>query len=283
MKLVLSRKGFDAVAGGVPSPILPSGELVSLPIPEPRRTERSPRYDDLPCGPYPMGKVIRDLVSSGKLPKVHAHLDPDLGLTSRQRRRGWRPMFGQALAAEQHLRNEGVGAGDLVLFFGWFRQTEEHGGRLRYMRRAPDLHLLFGWLQIDRRCPWPESHRLPVWARDHPHCRDKPYSAIDSIYLATPSLAVPGIAQHHAGGGTFRPFTPARQLTAAGRSRSVWSLPRWFHPGENGCRLTYHSRPECWQLDDQKVLLRIVGRGQEFVLHNAPRHCLSQWLSDVFA
>ena len=33
MKLVLSRKGFDSSAGGIPSPILPDGRLISLPIP----------------------------------------------------------------------------------------------------------------------------------------------------------------------------------------------------------------------------------------------------------
>lgn len=34
MKLVLSRKGFDAATGRFPSPILPLGQLCSLPIPD---------------------------------------------------------------------------------------------------------------------------------------------------------------------------------------------------------------------------------------------------------
>ena len=34
MKVVLSRKGFDSASGGCPSPILPDGTLLSLPIPE---------------------------------------------------------------------------------------------------------------------------------------------------------------------------------------------------------------------------------------------------------
>lgn len=33
MKVVLSRKGMDSRAGGIPSPILPDGMLLSLPIP----------------------------------------------------------------------------------------------------------------------------------------------------------------------------------------------------------------------------------------------------------
>ncbi|NCB03524.1 MAG: hypothetical protein EOM67_15440 [Spirochaetia bacterium] len=33
MKVILSRKGFDSKYGGRPSPILPDGTLLSLPIP----------------------------------------------------------------------------------------------------------------------------------------------------------------------------------------------------------------------------------------------------------
>ena len=33
MKAILSRKGFNSAFGGYPSPILPGGEMVSLPIP----------------------------------------------------------------------------------------------------------------------------------------------------------------------------------------------------------------------------------------------------------
>ena len=33
MKIILSRKGFDSGNGGQPSPILPDGTLLSMPIP----------------------------------------------------------------------------------------------------------------------------------------------------------------------------------------------------------------------------------------------------------
>lgn len=33
MKIILSRKGFDSENGGYPSPIMPDGRLISLPIP----------------------------------------------------------------------------------------------------------------------------------------------------------------------------------------------------------------------------------------------------------
>ena len=33
MKIILSRKGFDSSNGGCPSPIMPDGTLLSMPIP----------------------------------------------------------------------------------------------------------------------------------------------------------------------------------------------------------------------------------------------------------
>jgi hypothetical protein len=33
MKVILSRKGFDSGYGGIPSPVLPDGTMLSLPIP----------------------------------------------------------------------------------------------------------------------------------------------------------------------------------------------------------------------------------------------------------
>ena len=33
MRIILSRKGLDSATGGIPSPILPDGQLLPLPIP----------------------------------------------------------------------------------------------------------------------------------------------------------------------------------------------------------------------------------------------------------
>ncbi len=44
MKVILSRKGFDSQYGGKPSPILPDGRLISLPIPS---QDDKLRYSDL--------------------------------------------------------------------------------------------------------------------------------------------------------------------------------------------------------------------------------------------
>ena len=91
MRLILSRKGFDTSCGGCPSPILPDGRMVSLPIPD----ARSPiRYGDIRWGEYDLGALVGDLTRGRIAPTQAAHLDPDLRRESLPRRPGWRPLFG---------------------------------------------------------------------------------------------------------------------------------------------------------------------------------------------
>ena len=69
-------------------------------------------------------------------------------------------MFGQVGAAEKHLENRGVGAGDVFLFFGLFRNVEKSAGRWTYVRGALPVHVIFGWLQIAERVAvssWPNE------------------------------------------------------------------------------------------------------------------------------
>lgn len=80
MKVILSRKGFDATLGKCPSPLFPSGELVSLPIPETRPAKeqaRLPRYADLQAGEIPLGGLVRDLSRRQIQPTDRVHLDPE--------------------------------------------------------------------------------------------------------------------------------------------------------------------------------------------------------------
>ncbi|WP_231480625.1 hypothetical protein [Thiomonas sp. FB-Cd] len=61
--------------------------------------------------------------------------------------------MGQTGAAQSHLAHQGVGVGDVFLFFGWFRRAESVAGCWRYAPDAPDLHVLFGWLEVDEVLP----------------------------------------------------------------------------------------------------------------------------------
>lgn len=141
MKIILSRKGFDSSAGGVASPLFPDGTLLSLPIPDQNGTVP---YGDLCLGEHRLGDLVEALTQGRIDRQTRAHLDPDLYPTICARPPGWRPLFGQDGAAQSHLVNQGVGMGDLFLFFGWFRAVELVSGQYRFVKNAPDLHLLYG-------------------------------------------------------------------------------------------------------------------------------------------
>jgi len=97
-----------------------------------------------------LGKVVHDLTRGRITPEMPAHLDPDLNAQSIPRLAGWKPLFGQAGAAERHLQNQGVGEGDVFLFYGWFRRVEARSGVYHYVQGEPDLHVIYGWLAANR-------------------------------------------------------------------------------------------------------------------------------------
>jgi Nucleotide modification associated domain 3 len=271
MKIILSRKGFDASAGKVASPILPSGGLCSLPIPEPLSSGCSIRYADLHFGEHNLGKLVCDL-TRGKILKEHlAHLDPDLNgdcFANSARLPGWKPLFGQTGTAEGHLQRMSVQPGDLFLFYGWFRRVEWRDGTYRYVRGAPDLHVLFGWLQIERRIPVAHRGDIPDWALYHPHCQRAQPMALDSLYVASDRLTLPGVSVEAPGAGIFRRYHPSLCLTNRDpyQSRRHWRLPAWVYPAQGKTPMTYHPKLAAWQREDGYTLLRTAGRGQEFVL-----------------
>ena len=119
MKIILSRKGFDSSAGRVASPIFPSGEMCSLPIPEPASTvtNQSKRYAEISFGNCSLGTVADDLTQGKIMGERMAHLDPDLSYDSIDRQANWKPVFGQSGATERHLQNCNVQEGKLFLIF----------------------------------------------------------------------------------------------------------------------------------------------------------------------
>ena len=191
-------------------------------------------------------------------------------------------MFGQANSAESHLRRLGVGGGDVFLFFGWFRQVELAAGRYRYARAAPDIHCLFGWLQVERRFDVADLRELPEWARQHPHVKRAAYHpAHDSIYIATERLVLPRRGDVAKGGGVFPQFVPELVLTAPGQLRSRWEVPSWLVP--NGrTPLSYHASHARWLSQSGQTYLQSVGRGQEFVLPADEYPEAEEWVESLF-
>ena len=197
------------------------------------------------------------------------------------RQPGWRPVFGQSGAAETHLQRQGVGPGDIFLFYGWFRQAEVVDGRFRYAPNAPDWHVLFGWLQVERRTPLTAVADIPPWAADHPHCRRRQPLNPDSLYIARAKLNLPGV--NLPGGGVFSQFHEGLRLTDPDKKqRSRWRLPAWFHPANRPSALSYHGRANRWETAGDVVYLKTVWRGQEFVLNMDHYPEAEGWLRTLF-
>lgn len=281
MKLILSRKGFDSSFGGVASPILPDGALVSLPIP---KESDQLAYAEIATPEGSLGSVVESLTRGKIRAGHHAHLDPDLRRESLPREKGWLPAFGQTGQAQTHLQKHGVDVGDLFLFFGWFKETERIDGGLRFRSGAPNLHVLFGWLQVGAvHKPTAEPGTAPDWAADHPHVRGASLrEQNNTLYVASPRLDLPGLDAEVPGGGVFQRFQPKLQLTADGENRSVWRLPDCFHPGDGKPPLSHHSNLKRWRRDDRGVLLNSVARGQEFVLDCDRYLGAADWAGGLF-
>ena len=194
------------------------------------------------------------------------HLDPDVRQDAIRRHKGWRGIFGQTGAPEGHLEKQGVGTGDVFLFFGLFRRVQETREGWRFIRGEPQQHILWGWLQIGQACKVDEirGDGRYDWARYHGHFswRGDPGNP---LYMTThrldlgDSLTVPGA-------GVFPRFDERLVLTEPGGPVSQWRLPRWFYPDGGRTPLTYHPDATRWQHNDDHAYLQSVGRGQEFVL-----------------
>lgn len=284
MKLILSRKGFDSSNGGMPSPIFPDGRLVSLPIPvECSRT----RIRDLIIPGFDLAKVVSDLSHDRIQSSQPVHLDPDIHRHFLETRPpDWSGAFGQAAAAQRHLLNQGIEKGDLFLFFGWFREIKEEAGEWRYRLHSPDLHVIFGWLDIEEMLPISGNEsaisREYPWLQGHPHLHDHD-DMQNAIYIGSQSLS-PEIGYNKAGFGVFNEIRNDRILTDPGQnSRSVWKLPSCFHPLEGKPALSYHSNLSRWtKFSAEWTGLKSVGRGQEFVIDTEHYPGIIRWIRSLF-
>lgn len=288
MKIILSRKGFDSSNGGCASPIFPDGRLVSLPIPA---SNAPTNFSDVGFDGLSVGQVVADLSKGKVLPDSPTHLDPDLSVEALPRQNGWLPAFGQTGAAQSHLNSQGVEAGDLFLFFGWFKKVEKNSsGRWSYVPGAPDRHVIFGWLQVGNvlrvGTKTDEFSERYSWLARHPHLNGE-RSGINTIYVASPTLNLLGQPSLLAGGGSFKCVSDARTLSAPDQlSRSLWQIPAFFAPSADDRGLSYHGDPARWKAAEEGWFqLQSVAKGQEFVLdcqNKAGSGQVQLWLESIF-
>ena len=274
MKLILSRKGFDSSSGGSPSPILPDGRLVSLPIPDKRS---SIRYCDIQHDELGLGKLVQNLTNGRIGAQAKAHLDPDLAASVYHREKGWKPVLGQTGAAQGHLRSQGISKGDVFVFFGLFRPAELHKGKWRFVPKAPSQHIIWGWMEVEKIVSIDELKSKELkWARYHPHFHGTE-DANNTLYISSQSRS-----------GVFSRLEDRLVLTQRQSTKpSLWSVPKWLYPFGNQDQrrepLSFHHKPERWQLDQDHCVLQSVARGQEFVLDVEQYPEAEDWLRDLIS
>lgn len=239
MRVIFSRKGFDSAAGGVPSPII-KGEPISLPIPTERRSETCYHLIGL-------GKIVEGMTKGRISADALCHEDP---MFSKGR---W--AFGQTGAAQSHLERNGVGVGDVFLFFGLFSSCD---GRDRH-------HRIFGYLDVEevrRLGSRPSKSDNPKgFLRRHPHTIGQ-WNENNTLYLGSGSKA--------------RKAHPSLRLTKVRAPVSVWTVPPWL----KAAGLTYHRNPARWIGDKE---LHIASRGQEFITYIGDHAAARVWLRTVQA
>lgn len=250
MKVIISRKGFDSQYGGQPSTIMPDGTLLSLPIPAKNEIFK---FSDIKFEGKTYLQIIKELNPRTKIKDNYTcHLDPDLRKDVIHREKGWLPLFGQTGASQGHLSKQGVKEGDLFLFFGTFRQAEWGDGILRYKNNCPEVHLIFGYLQIG--VIYHDLSLLPEELHYHPHAQNRFLKNINnSIYQAIESLS---FLPSHKGAGCLN-YNDGLVLTKQGYSKSKWHLPEFFRDVE----ISYHS-----QKSFTKDYFQSATKGQEFVI-----------------
>lgn len=289
MKIILSRKGFDSENGGMPSPIFPNGKMISLPIPTSSESRSASKISDLHIDGYDIAKVISDLSGNRLTHEQYVHLDPDINyeiLTDRPK--DWSGAFGQVGRAQGHLVNNSVGKGDLFIYFGWFREIEQHNQVWQFKPNAPNLHAIYGWLFVEDVVPIYGNEESILkkypWLEYHPHLLGDWGNNKNTIYVGSQKLPEE-INKNKSGYGVFRNISDIQTLTDTRQNnRSVWRLPAGFYPTEGKSALTYHPDKKRWEIEnDDWVKLQSVAKGQEFVLDTKHYPDINKWLAELFS
>ena len=193
------------------------------------------------------------------------HLDPDIRMNISSPHPQERvSIFGQCDAALTLLKKFDVKAEDIFLFFGWFKETEFDHGKLRYKKNAPDLHIIYGYLQVGEvyRC----DENVPYYVRHHAHLNG---SFIDiknnAVYVARETFSLNNSLP---GSGCFT-YHSDLVLTAEGMTRSKWKPHSFFKQP-----MTYHN-----QTSFRETHFQSAAQGQEFIMEGSDK--LMNWVKKV--
>ncbi len=244
MRIIFSRKGFDSAAGGGASPIV-NGAPISLPIPAGAASRTT--YGDLGLGEH-AAEASRGKLGAGDL----CHHDP---MFRTGHDGAGECLFGQCGAAQTHLERQGVGKGDVFLFFGLFREEDT----------GEPHHRIFGYLEVEEMIPLETGAPDEMVDIGHPHALAM-HHRNDVIYRGP--------------GGVAARASEVLRLTVEGGPPSLWNRPQWLKRGG----LSYHDRADRWlRASNGQGRLQSVARGQEFVADIGRRQAPHEWLAQILA
>lgn len=123
------------------------------------------------------------------------------------------------------LRNAGISAGDIFLFFGLFRETEfDREGKLKYVRGSKPVQVIYGYLQIGEILTEPEQIREYSW---HPHSVCENYQrGRNALFIPAEKLS---ICPDLKGYGVLS-YRNDRVLTMDGKTAGTWKDYEFLQP-----------------------------------------------------
>lgn len=259
MKVILSRKGFDSAAGGIPSPIL-GDQLISLPIP---KAYSGDDYRELKFHyqkqEFSYAQLLKDLNVTFF---NECHLDPDLIRGVKKRDGVWCPALGQAGNAAAELRE--VQPGDFFIFFGNFRQAERINGKFQFVKGSKEMHVIWGYLKVQEIYSKAQIQKGAVTenVKYHPHFRDADFTEQSHNFIFASDI------------DNSRVFPFSEQLILSDISQKSYKKSFW--------KAIPFLEPQSKRIKKVKSgLWNSGGRGQEFVCEIKNSQKFDQWFSNL--
>lgn len=270
MKIILCRRGLGPSFGGYPSPILPDGTLLSIPIPS-EHWVNDTYYENLNYNGKNFAEILNEILECKHRFSARCHLDTAIrtydGLTNCNLRRSndWKPSCGVNGSSLQHLFDQGVKIDDIFLFFGLFREAEIVAGRYRFVKGAKEKYIIWGYLQIGKVLHNPTSKKYP-WFGHHPYLDVK--DELNSIFLARDTISWD---RRKPGSGCLD-FNQERLLTKDGMSPSIWELHDFLMETDISCHNDENRVDGLFNSNELK---------QEFVFSADDRPEIIKWVSRI--
>ncbi len=260
-KIILSRKGFDSTAGGIPSPVI-DNIFLSLPIPE---GGSGLFYKDLNYKGIDLLTIIRQL---GAKFYSECHMDPNINpsLYGLEDRNGWSPAFGQHDNSLSHLLCKGneVKEGDVFLFLGRFRHAEVTGKEIWFLKSSGIFHAIFGFMEVGKviniKTDLSDDQRRKYF--NHPHYKNPDF------YHKNSTLFIPAEKSVHGFPMTYGTLNYSESLVLSKSDKGL-HLPYPFHGKEfTGLK----------KIGDDGFV-NTPGRGQEFIVDSTPE--MIDWIKKI--